>query len=358
MGPNGSGKSSLFEALHRVRSFVNGDAKVDELFPGSSLTLWQEAQVQSFDIEIPYNHSLYRYELRVEHTADRTQQRVALEKLSFDGRSLMTFEGGKVRLAGDYDSKVATFPFQANQSVLGSIPRDPDNERLAWFRSAIRRIFVVQILPPLMSGSTEKGKNSPDRYFRNFVSWYKWISNDQGLALGLQQRLREVLPDFSHFKFEALGRDVEILKVVFGSRSNYITSIAFDELSDGQRMLISLYALVQSLERVPDELDSFDDISPGLLCLDEPDNFISTREIQPWYAIAEEILSQTRSRAFIISHNPESINYSLMPNPGAPASAFWLDRKDGRHTQIDPITPGALGGLEPSELVARGWLKA
>ena len=49
-------------------------------------------------------------------------------------------------------------------------------------------------------------------------------------------------------------------------------SFDFTDLSDGQRQLIVLYTVLQSLKQ-----NIF-----SVLLIDEPDNFVSLREIQPW----------------------------------------------------------------------------
>jgi len=47
----------------------------------------------------------------------------------------------------------------------------------------------------------------------------------------------------------------------------------FADLSDGQRQLIVLYTILESLRNE----------TYSVLLVDEPDNFISLREIQPWH---------------------------------------------------------------------------
>jgi ATPase subunit of ABC transporter with duplicated ATPase domains len=42
--------------------------------------------------------------------------------------------------------------------------------------------------------------------------------------------------------------------------------------------------------------------------LDEPDNFISLREIQPWLLAAEEAVEDHSGQLILISHHPETLN--------------------------------------------------
>src|SRR5207237_427467 len=72
----------------------------------------------------------------------------------------------------------------------------------------------------------------------------------------------------------------------------------FSELSEGQRVLIGLYALLHFA------------LKPGAtVCFDEPDNFIALREIQPWLSRVLDLTSDdTGSQVFIVSHHPEVMN--------------------------------------------------
>ena len=176
------------------------------------------------------------------------------------------------------------------------------------------------------------------------------------MASRFQQELKEVLPGFSHFKLEPEGREAKSLKVFFESEAGKPIELRFEVLSDGQRMLVALYALLHGLAAQPEEIYGTD-LPSELLCLDEPDNFIASREIQPWLTAIEERLLETKSRLLMISHHPESIDYGLMPSSDETYSAFWFSREDGGNTRVQPLVPELSGGLKPSELAARGWLR-
>ena len=45
------------------------------------------------------------------------------------------------------------------------------------------------------------------------------------------------------------------------------------------------------------------------VCLDEPDNYVSLREIQPWLSAARDAVEDNESQLWIISHNPEPIDF-------------------------------------------------
>ncbi len=47
----------------------------------------------------------------------------------------------------------------------------------------------------------------------------------------------------------------------------------------------------------------------SLLCFDEPDNFVSLPEVQPWLQALRDLLEQRGGQAIVISHHPEVIDY-------------------------------------------------
>jgi predicted ATPase len=87
------------------------------------------------------------------------------------------------------------------------------------------------------------------------------------------------------------------------------------------------------------------------LCLDEPENFLALREVQPWLDALMSRTETNESQAVLVSHHPELIN-ALAVGHGR-----WLDRTSGGPTRCQPITEDG-SGLPISELVARGWLNA
>ena len=89
----------------------------------------------------------------------------------------------------------------------------------------------------------------------------------------------------------------------------------FDQLSDGQRALITLHLLL------------FADDAERTLFLDEPDNYITLPELQPWLAELEDSCGDTLPQTILISHHPEAIDF-LSDN------AIWLGREPESHTRI------------------------
>jgi len=358
LGPNGSGKSTVFDCVESIRAFATGEAKIDALFPSSTLTMWQKVSKQRFEIEWDRGGSVYRYELEVEHSEKRTSNWVSHERLYFEGKPLLEFKNGEAILYGEnFSQPTGTYPIDTSFSAVSLVPDSGLYSLLTWFKVALQRTIVLQIVPPMMDESSIKVTARPLRYFQNFASWYRYVSQDQGVAFRLHQELKDVIPGFSHFKFDRVGEEATVLKAVFDQKGRSQATVNFSSFSDGQRMLVALYALLHSLGAVPEGLDTSQDLPSGLLCLDEPDNFIASREIQPWLIAVQEELRETRARLLMISHHPESIDYALIPSTGEDFSSFWFSREENLHTRVQPIVPDQDGGLKPSELATRGWLR-
>ena len=86
--------------------------------------------------------------------------------------------------------------------------------------------------------------------------------------------------------------------------------------------------------------------------LDEPDNYISLREIQPWCMNLESEL-EDNGQCFLISHHPEIIDYM------AEANGIWLTRIKSGESSILKFRQKASKNKEfllYSEMVARGLI--
>jgi ATPase subunit of ABC transporter with duplicated ATPase domains len=85
------------------------------------------------------------------------------------------------------------------------------------------------------------------------------------------------------------------------------------------------------------------------IILDEPDNFISLREIQPWLNAVSDTIDEGRGQVLIISHHPELLN-QWAPDYGVRFVREGIGPVRVKKFSDDPESP-----LPPSEIVARGW---
>ena len=84
LGDNSAGKSTVFDVLRKIKAFVRGDAKVNDIFDSANCTRWQTSSIQSFELEIEGNKGTYKYELAIEYLLEKSIGRVKYERLWFD----------------------------------------------------------------------------------------------------------------------------------------------------------------------------------------------------------------------------------------------------------------------------------
>ena len=343
LGENGTGKSSVFEVLQRLRHFVGGDTKVTTAFPASDLTRWQTTRLQRFEIDLTIGPDAYSYALLVEHFENRKGMRVKNERLTLADRPLFEFKEGSAQLYHDDFKPGPGYPFDWTQSGVGSLYERNDNKKLTRFRKEMEKFEIAQINPCNMSSESRQEDRTLSRRMENFSSWYRYLSQEHQATLPrLFDELRRVIPGFDGFSIKDAGEDVRVLKVLFEGEPLNGRPLVYDfaELSDGQRVLIALYALLFGLKG-----------EGASLFLDEPENFVTLREIQPWLAALTDACGESVEQAVLISHHPEVIDYL------AGSAGLWLERDKGGPVRIVERRNVTADGLKTSEAMARGWTR-
>jgi predicted ATPase len=341
LGSNGSGKSTVFEALQKIQAFVSGEDKAERIFNLLDCTRWQTSQTQRFELEIMGNGGSYRYELAIGYHQDKCY--VNHERLWFDNQPLCKFESGDVQLYRDNYSQGPAYPFDWSRSVLPSLMPRGDNTKLTWFRERMARFLIVKIIPSLMVSESLHEATQLSAQMENYVSWYRYLSQDQGKVAEVSEVLKEILEGFISFKFDRITEQSLSLKLRFSGESQSTKPIEYhlEELSDGQKTLIALYTLLYGTKS-----------EDYTLCIDEPENFLALPEIQPWLIQLYDLCSDRQLQALLISHHPELINYLLTSPVG-----YWFERQSNAPVRVRPIeNQNQVSGLPFSELIARGWL--
>jgi len=87
-------------------------------------------------------------------------------------------------------------------------------------------------------------------------------------------------------------------------------------------------------------------------CIDEPDNFVSLREVQPWlHALVDHATTPVnRAQVVLVSHHPELLNLLAREH------GIVFVRTNGGPVLARPYSEVDDTGLLPSEAIARGWL--
>jgi len=339
VGRNGSGKSSLLEVLWKLRQYLSGQADTETLFPQSSLTAWDTRIAQVFELDIAGVQGAYSYRLEIQH--DLAKPRCVHEHLKLDGRTLYVYEDGEAHLFRDNGSEGPRFPADWSRSLIATIPARNDNRCLMGFRDRMRQIYLFSPDPRRMLAQSDREEEDPDPSLFNLVSWLRHLqAEDSSFASRLELSLRELLPGFTRYSLKSVGETERKLRFSFTNNTSNASEfvVPFDEVSDGQRMLTALYIILEGVFR-----------PHTTICLDEPDNFVALRELQPWILQAQERQENINCQVLIASHHPEFINYQTPLG-----ESMLFSRDSAGPVRVAPF-PTAEDDLEASEIMARGW---
>ena len=347
VGANGCGKSAVFEVAGKLRDFASGAGRVGKLFGVADLTRWTSKREHRFELELSDEGGVFQYHLVVEHQTDNRGARVKSERLLHDSKPLLSMVDHALQLYRDDYGKGPLYPFGWSGSALATVFDERDYSRLHRFRDLLCEFQTLALVPNRISSGSEAEDDLLASGGENFAAWYRGqILNDPQQLQEVTTRLGEVLPGFAGLKLSARTGDYRELLAMFSPEGNGpARTYRFGELSDGQRALIVLYSLV--FETVPDAalMDGSVHV-PRTLFLDEPDNYVTLPELQPWLAELEDGCGDTLPQVVLISHHPEAIDF-LADN------AVWLAREPESHTRI--VEPRNDTDLRMSEVYARGW---
>ena len=339
LGANGTGKTSVLHALRKIQDLVVRGSKVDDVFPTRDLSLWQNRKEQRFEIEMQVDDHNYHYALTLEHDRDRGRARINKETLQHGGNPLFAFNRGDAQLFHDDYSEGPQYPFDWTQSGIGVLNERHDNQKLTRFKKEIANCIFVSPCPPLFEAETRKEEEFLAPSMHNFAGWYNHASHENmGAITTLFKELGRVLPGFDSISLTKSGENSRTLKATFQNPPNKSVRYEFDQLSDGQRALIALYGLIF--------LSGDGRVS---LFIDEPDNYLSLTEIQPWLSAAVERCGESLEQIVIVSHHPVMIDYM------AGANGTWFSRQGDGPIRVSREPKQAVDGLSLSETVSRGW---
>jgi predicted ATPase len=278
------------------------------------------------------------YRLEVEHEKESRSARIFSESLKIEQKPLFEFRQGEVQLFRDDHSLGSQYAAEWSESAMARVAPRPTNRRLTRFLGFMRGVSVCALDPKRFQAESVSEEPLLQADGGNFASWYRHqIQERQDLIIEVVEALRKVVDDFQSIRMERVGSETRAFIVVFEGRNGRY-ELRLDELSDGQRALIALYALVS----LAGEQD--------VLFLDEPDNFLALAEIQPWLMALSDIVGSRPRQAIICSHHPELIDYL-----GSEAGVLLRRESSGSITTRRLSEVPIDAGLKLSEIIARGW---
>lgn len=335
LGENGSGKTSLFEVLLRIRLLVVSGSSAASLFTRTK-TIWDRRTTQSFEIEVEGPEGTFSYRLEIQHPLPPAPEEPIIkgEFLTFRGKPLFRYSDGQVQLFDEDHEPGATFPFKPEQSFLPNL--EAQNSKLQWFKGFVAGINLFQLNPWLLDPFSRQDEQYLSLNGSNFVSWLRYLSDERPEAkLECEKRLAEIIPGFQRFRFQSVG-DQKGLWASFDREGGANYELPLLNLSEGQRILAILYSVLYGLVG-----------KVSVLCFDEPENFISLPEVQPWLQSLRDLVEERSGQALVISHHPEVIDYLTSD------SAFRFERPGGDLVRVSDWTPDPSLIMKPSEILVR-----
>lgn len=339
IGPNGSGKSSLVDALLFLRRILVFGQDLEQQRILGERTLWMTEPNLTFEIEALLENTSYVYRLVVDSDKDPPKARISSETVTLNGKSIFDFKAGNVHLVNELFERPLTYPFDCYRSALATITEPKVNRNLAKFKRWFRNLLCIRINPFTVDTRADTEESYPWRDLSNFSAWYRYLRlSNRTDDDALHKSLQTTLDGFKSLQFEDFGGGTRLLQAEFKSEGGGAIKLNLNQLSDGQRCLIGLYTILHFV------------IAKGhTVILDEPDNFIALREIQPWLNEVSASIDEGSGQALIISHHPE------LMNQWAPDYGIRFFRDDTGPVRIKQFNGQAYSTLTPSEVVARGW---
>lgn len=338
LGKNGSGKSNVFMLVFSLLDIIKGNTNaINTYFPTTSLTRWMKSNIQTFELGLSDSDHSYVYRVEILQDLDKSKGQIISEKISCDEHILYSLSDGNAIL---YDDGFVGTAVLTDNSISGIsfAPTDSRHSYLNAFRNTVQTIILCSPEPKNMRGIVEKEELGARVNLSNIASIYSgMVQMNPELYGDLMRVLREINPSLKRLSVSLsyYGRYLQAEYEYNGVQCLF----DFDELSDGEKMTFALYLLLYGF------------IKRGYtVLLDEPDNYLALREIQPWcHEMEDELLEG--GQCVIISHHPEMID-SLAANSG-----IWMSRLKSGETVIieDPQRKwDNTDALKYSELIARG----
>lgn len=312
------------EALLGLSRLLNEGRPAMEAFPPDTLCQWTKSALQSFDLEFEAPEGRFAYRLDVLHAANRGTARVQVERLTLDGNTLFEARDGEVKLFGDKPTGVprTSFPFDKSRSFLPLLEERPDNVLTRRFRTIVQGIVVLHINPFSVQARSEREEKRLNTDASNLAAYYRWFQQARPERLhDYFDSIRRVFPQFRTLRSEDAGSNVKELRAVFSGPDAEVV-LPIELLSEGQRQLLCLYLLLQNIDGCT------------FMFLDEPDNFLGRREVQPFLLELEDALSKANGQTVIVSHGVDALDFLDS------REAFTVTRPRGAETRLEKFASG------------------
>lgn len=307
LGRNGAGKSTLLDVLFELNSLVNGPHDGDDPgFPGYQI----HDGTAHIELEVCSSRHRFRYALTLRRAAGLTELSlgptgpawVIARECLWDGDLVLTsFVEGKFSVAG----AESAVDLVQDRSPLQTV-KFPEGSAVLTFKQWLFGLWLLRLQPARMKASAGEPDDALDVSGENFVGWLLNFRRQRKAMAAIVKAAAPSVDGLTALEFVRAGREY-VLVAKFGAKS-----VDFDALSDGQRCLIVLHAVVVLVRQ-----------ECTLLLLDEPDAHITSEEILPVLRALQRGAEDASVQLMVASHHPQVIDRM------APDSPWELVQKDG-----------------------------
>jgi predicted ATPase len=337
LGANGSGKSSLLDVVVYLKQFLRGE---EHEFTQSTRTRWQDRPVQVFEIEALLDKQKYEYRVEIRLDSGTKQLSVSQERLTVSGATVFELAKGEIHFFPNNSSQAATVPLETTTSALhlSLLSNSHVHRFVKWMKESVH-CFRIDTFSTYREESADREEPEPDYALHNLAGWYRRsVQAHPDLNVRFLASMKEAIAGFRALRFSSDEGGIRKIRADFVGPRKAAVNYAISELSDGQWCLLALYMILHFL------------IARGdTVFIDEPDNYLSLREIQPWLLAAEEALEDHKGQLILVSHHPEILNQ------WAQTYGLHFFREKNGQVRTGKFKPDPGGNLPPAELIARGW---
>lgn len=354
LGANGSGKSTVFEVLAKLRRVIFYKTKfdgktgeqvnegIDDVFEYNNQPRWlknENTDDARFELDINIKNAIYKYSLSIDLGSieqDKELSPVIKEECLFcNGYLLVKSNEEKTLYFKNNELDVTEFTFNKSTSSIKHYCQFEAKEFLSYFHN----MFFVRVNPYSIGSYFKYQDNEINEDSSNFSEWLSHLNEENRKGIGeFERAMRHIIPEYDCFRISTRSDGYKKLVIDFKNDSTKKPiSYGFEELSEGQKALFVLYALIYCTSE------------NSLICIDEPENFLALPEIQPWLNELRDKCKERSLQALLISHHPSLINFL------APDSGYWFSRQENQ-TTFEKITEQEEDGLSLAQLIEMGWI--
>jgi ABC-type cobalamin/Fe3+-siderophores transport system ATPase subunit len=292
IGKNGSGKTTVGAALEILQKIARGTNRVGELVKPKDLFLGRTDAPMRFEIEVELDANIYTYIIAFDFQEGFKELSVLEERLWVGGTPIYT--RGPLGMS----QGMASFHIDRHLVAMPIHQEISTREPLSIFKRWLAQMLILRPIPSLILGDSDEEtlEANPDVF--NFAAWFSALTVHYPAAYArIDEYLKQVMPDLKEIQNPKTGRDAQSLIVQFANEQGTTLSLAFEDLSDGEKCFM-ICALVLAANNA---------YGPLLCFWDEPDNHLSLDEVGH-FVLALRKAFQSGGQFIATSHNSEAID--------------------------------------------------